>query len=60
MNTDKGEKVAEVKLSTGRFYLDVRGVAVAMEGDPCRDPALLDTRWTEGSLKAAADRINRP
>lgn len=29
--------LAEVKFSTGRYYLDVAGIAVAMEGDKCRD-----------------------
>lgn len=28
--------IAEVKLSCGRFYLEVCGIVVAMEGDPCR------------------------
>lgn len=32
--------LAEVRLSTGRQYLSVAGVVVAMEGDPCRDSDL--------------------
>jgi hypothetical protein len=29
--------LAEVKFSCGRHYLSVGGIAVAMEGDKCRD-----------------------
>jgi hypothetical protein len=29
--------LAEVLLSTGRYYLSVGGFALAMEGDACRD-----------------------
>lgn len=29
--------IAEVKFSTGRHYLSVAGIAVAVEGDKCRD-----------------------
>lgn len=29
--------LAEVRLSCGRCYLSVAGIAVAMEGDKCRD-----------------------
>ena len=29
-------KLAEVKFSTGRFYLNVAGITVAIEGDKCR------------------------
>lgn len=29
--------LAEVRLSCGRLYLSVAGIAVAMEGDKCRD-----------------------
>lgn len=32
--------LAEVRLGSGRFYLSVAGVVVAMEGDPCRDSEL--------------------
>lgn len=30
------ESLAEVRLSCGRLYLSVAGIAVAMEGDKCR------------------------
>ncbi len=51
-------QIATVKLSTGRMYLDVCGVAVAMEGDPCRDPNLPNIQWTEAMLREAATLIN--
>jgi hypothetical protein len=50
--------IASVKISTGRMYLDVRGVAVAMEGDPCRDIKWASNRWTEEMLNEAAHMIN--
>lgn len=34
--------LAEVRLSCGRFYLSVAGVALAMEGDKCREGDLPD------------------
>jgi len=36
------EPLAEVRLSCGRFYLSVAGIAVAMEGDKCREGDLPD------------------
>lgn len=48
----------EVVLSISRFHLIVCGVYVAMEGDPCRDPAFNGSRWTGTTLKEAADLIN--
>jgi hypothetical protein len=32
--------IAEVGLSTGRQYLKVAGIVIAVEGDPCRDSDL--------------------
>src|SRR5437868_2791622 len=37
---DEMEPLAHVGLSTGRHYLTIAGVIVAMEGDPCRDANL--------------------
>src|SRR5688572_12433766 len=36
------KQIAEVLFSCGRSYLSVAGVAVAMEGDKCRDGDLPD------------------
>lgn len=51
-------ELATVKLSTGRMYLDVAGIAMAVETDPCRDPNFAENRWSTSMLQTAADRIN--
>jgi len=51
--------IAEVFTSCGRQFLSIKGVAVAMEGDPCRDPDIVGpNQWTGQSLEDAARRIN--
>ncbi len=50
--------IAEVILHLGRFHLVINGVYLAMESDVCRDPFTSDARWTEGSLRQAAEFIN--
>lgn len=37
--------LAEVRLSTGRFYLSVAGYVVAVEGDKCREGELPDALY---------------
>lgn len=63
---------AKVASACGRYYLEVAGLVVAMEGDPCREVYILanapsqDERrtfgeggyWTKARLEFAADRIN--
>ena len=50
--------MAEVILRMGRWFLVVNGVYVAMETDVCRDDFTSDARWSEGSLRQAAEFIN--
>ena len=61
---------AEVKFSTGRSYLEVDGVVLIMQGDPCRDPdwELSDTYnlgrmrgggWDTEDLRKIAAMLNR-
>jgi hypothetical protein len=40
-------EIAEVRLSCGRCYLSVAGIAVAMEGDRCRDGTLPESIMPE-------------
>jgi hypothetical protein len=56
----EGTPIAEVVLTQGRWFLVVRGVYVAMEGDPCvnRDPAYAGRNWDRMSLEEAAQDIN--
>jgi hypothetical protein len=49
---------AEVILHLGRYFLVVGGIYVAMESDPCRDPAFDGKTWTESMLRTAAGYIN--
>lgn len=49
---------AEVILHLGRWHLVVNGVYVAMEDDPCRDPAITGRHWTKAGLDVAAGLIN--
>jgi outer membrane murein-binding lipoprotein Lpp len=37
---DEAAKLIEVRLSTGRVYLDVAGFVTAIQGQACRDPNL--------------------
>lgn len=48
--------LAEVRFSTGRYYLSVAGIAVAMEGDNCRDvlPEEVSEPIPEEELKRAS------
>lgn len=52
--------IAEVILRQGRWFLVVRGVFVAMQGDSGinRDPAYEGTAWTRATLEQAAHDIN--
>lgn len=51
-------RIAFVKADTkGRYFLEVGGVAVAAEGDYCRDPRLAGPVWTRAMLEEAAVRI---
>ena len=54
------QPIAEVLLKQGRYFLVVRGVYLAMEGDPSinRDSAYDGRRWTLETLREAADDIN--
>ena len=52
------EEVAEVILRVARYWLCVRGIYLAMEGDICRDPYFWQTTWTHEMLRHAADCIN--
>lgn len=53
-------KFAEVYLSTGRQYLNIADLVLAVEGDTCRDPDLasLSGNWSYESLKEVANKIN--
>lgn len=42
---------AQVKLSCGRYFLDVNGVTVAVEGDPCRDYEVIDAYTPEENAR---------
>lgn len=55
-----GNAVAVVVLRVGRWYLVVRGVYVATDGDPLprRDLAYGDRVWTKTLLDQAANDIN--
>ncbi len=50
--------MAEVILRMGRWFLVVNGIYVAMETDVCRDDLMIGARWSEGSLRQAAEFIN--
>lgn len=51
------KKNVYVGLSCGRWFLRCFDMVVAVEGDPCRDDAIVDRFWTEGNLRLACDRI---
>jgi hypothetical protein len=66
----EGPPIADVFSSCGRRYLDVNGIAVAMEGDICRDPDVVGPMepwevvekpapWTKNRLERAAELINK-
>lgn len=44
----------DVRLSTGRLYLNVFGVVAAVEGDPCRETDVDGPLWDKQSLEGAA------
>jgi hypothetical protein len=44
------KQIAEVKFSTGRYYLEVAGIVVTMEGDPYRGE-LPEEVFTENSKR---------
>lgn len=50
--------IAEVILRQGRYFLVVRGVYVAMEGDVCRDPLFTVGQWNENALRTVCHQIN--
>lgn len=57
------EPIAWVELRQGRYWLVVRKVYVAMEGDKLRDPDIFDdlgmpNHWSEKGLRQAARIIN--
>jgi len=65
-------KIAEVKISDGRWYLDVSGFVLAVEGDVCRDMKLCGWPvkdaaevffnkdiWDKEKLERVASVINR-
>lgn len=65
----QSKPIADVRSACGRYYLDVAGIVVAVEGDACRDrdmpPWLYDRRplfegdrWSKDLLEHAAERIN--
>jgi hypothetical protein len=39
--------LAEVRCSCGRYFLSVAGIAVAMEGDSCREANVPEDLWGE-------------
>lgn len=61
----------EMLSSCGRCFLSVNGIAVAMEGDKCRDPDVIQRAvcngfvvddsgriiWTDETIKAAIELI---
>jgi hypothetical protein len=51
--------IAEVSTAMGRWHLKVRGVIVAVEADPCRDPRFPDVVWNLENLTEAANIINQ-
>lgn len=57
------EPIAWVELQQGRYWLVVRKLYVAMEGDRLRDPDIFDSlempnHWSEKGLRQAARIIN--
>lgn len=50
--------IAEVIHYAGRYVLQVGGVYIAMEGDPCRDAQAVGSFWKKETLEDAAKRIN--
>lgn len=67
-------KFAEVRYSTGRGVLVIDGVAIVVQGDPCRDPDApvlgddlgspiigdaIKNQWTSERLHWLADKINK-
>lgn len=57
------EPIAWVELRQGRYWLVVRKLYVAMEGDKVRDPDIVTvaegpTCWSEEGLRQAARFIN--
>lgn len=57
------EPLAWVELHQGRYWLVVRGLYVAMEGDRLRDGDIVEhpempNLWSEKGLRQAADIIN--
>ena len=62
------EPFAKVVCICGRLVLLVNGIAVAMQGDPCRDPDVPAYRgpnssvyvWEKEALEWTAAKINEP
>jgi hypothetical protein len=48
----------EIGLSTGRWYLHLGKVVVAMEADPCRWMGITDSVFTYRSLEQLRDALN--
>jgi hypothetical protein len=44
-------------LACGRWFLEVGGVVVAVETDPCRDMTTCGSLWGHKNLKSTYDRI---
>jgi hypothetical protein len=51
------EFCVDVRCATGRLYLNVLGVTVAVEADLCRDSHLPQRTWDNDSLERAATQI---
>ena len=47
-------------MSMGRWYVSVKGIVLAMETDPCRDPRFPDNKWDEHNLKRLTELLNEP
>jgi hypothetical protein len=51
------EFCVDVRCATGRLYLNVLGVTVAVEADLCRDTHFPQRTWDNDSLERAATLI---
>ena len=61
LNPDEGfiDCTVDVRLACGRYYLNVFGVVVAMEGDVCRWFNVKNSQWDKAGLEEAALQIRR-